>query len=122
MLQKPSVYIQRSPNPGPLSLSLVPSGAPQDFAARGLGPNSIRLSWNPPAIDHRKGRIIMYEIMYSRRDNPLIVYDDNTTELFKVIDDLEPHTDYTFQIKAYTSKGAGPWSNHLPVKTYGQCE
>ena len=63
----------------------------------------------------------MYEIMYHKRNDPIDVYDVNTTDTQLVIEGLEMNMDYVFQIKAYTSKGAGPWSNRLPFRTFGQC-
>lgn len=64
----------------------------------------------------------MYEIMYHKLANQVDVYDVNTTDPQLVIEGLGMNTDYAFQIKAYTSKGAGPWSNRLPFRTFGQCE
>lgn len=44
----------------------------------------------------------------------------NTTDTSLTVEGLEPTTDYIFQIRAYTSKGPGPWSNQLPFRTFGQ--
>lgn len=64
----------------------------------------------------------MYEIMYFERQTPTSVYDTNTTLKKLDIEGLDPDSDYMFQIKGYTSKGAGPWSRKLPFHTYGQCK
>lgn len=62
----------------------------------------------------------MYEIMYHKQSDPISVFDVNTTNTQLIIEGLEMNTDYIFQIKAYTSRGAGPWSNRLSVSTFGQ--
>ncbi len=62
----------------------------------------------------------MYEIMYHMRSEPIDVIDMNTTDTQAIVDGLQMNEDYIFQIKAYTSKGAGPWSNRLAFRTFGQ--
>lgn len=81
----------------------------------------MKLTWDQPARALRNGQIKMYEMMYHKRTDPVDVYDVNTTDTQLVIEGLDMNMDYVFQIKAYTSKGAGPWSNRLPFRTYGQC-
>ena len=100
----------------------VPAGAPQNFTAIGRSPTSIELQWDPPARRLRNGQIIQYEIVYHERSNPLDDFAANSTELSTIIDGLEINTDYIFQLRAYTSRGSGPWSNKLPFRTFGNCE
>jgi len=47
---------------------------------------------------------------------------ENTTSTALMVDRLELNIDYKFLVRAYTSKGPGPWSNGLPFRTLGQCE
>jgi len=47
---------------------------------------------------------------------------ENTTSTALMVDRLELNVDYRFFVRAYTSKGPGPWSNGLPFRTLGQCE
>ena len=103
-------------------LCLVPAGAPQNFTAIGVSPTSIRLQWDPPARRLRNGEIVQYEIVYHQRSNPLDDFATNSTALTTVVDGLEVNTDYIFQLRAYTSRGSGPWSNKLPFRTFGHCE
>jgi len=67
-----------------------------------------------------------------RRTNDAIVAGDgagepaeeltsNSSELSTVLEGLEPNTDYSFQLRAYTSRGPGPWNNRLPFRTFGSC-
>jgi len=62
----------------------------------------------------------MYEMSYYKTSDPTETYDLNTTETSIVIEALSMNSDYLFQIKAYTSQGAGPWSARLPFRTFGQ--
>lgn len=109
-----------------ISLSLVacvvPRGEPQNFTAIGVSSTSVRLEWDPPDPRLRNGDIIMYEIMYYKTQDHVDVYGVNTTETSLIIEGLAMNTDYVFMIKGYTSKGAGPWSNHLPFRTFGRCK
>ena len=77
--------------------------------------------WNPPAKSLRYGEVIMYEIRFHKLKKAVDVFEVNATGTTQLIDALELNQDYIFQIRAYTSKGAGPWSNRLPLKMTGQC-
>ena len=47
---------------------------------------------------------------------------ENTTSTALMVDRLQLNVDYKFLVRAYTSKGPGPWSNGLPFRTLGQCQ
>jgi len=96
----------------------VPAGAPLNFTAMGQSSTSVRLQWEPPATRHRNGEIVMYELLYHDRRDPTDDWPTNTTETSLVVDGLQPTTNYIFQIRAYTGKGPGPWSNQLPFQTF----
>ena len=113
--------LRRNRTPRTRSIS-VPGGAPQNFTAIGLSATSIKLQWDPPAKRHRNGEIVLYEIVYHQRVNPLEDFATNSSETNAVIEGLEVNTDYIFQLRAYTIKGSGPWSNKLPFRTFGNCE
>jgi hypothetical protein len=100
----------------------VPGGAPVNFSAQGMSSTSVKLSWHEPEKAQRNGEITMYEISYYKTSDPTQTYDVNSTTLNKIIEGLDMNSDYLFQIKAYTSQGAGPWSARLPVRTFGQCK
>ena len=101
-------------------VTTVPGGPPLNFSAKGISSTSVRLSWNEPEKRLRNGDIIMYEISYYRTSDPTETYDLNTTDTSIAIEGLDMNSDYLFQIKAYTSKGAGQWSSRLPFRTFGQ--
>lgn len=95
-------------------------GAPLNLTITGVTPMSVRLSWSPPERSLRNGEIVQYEIMYYKRSDSQTAFNVNTTATEIVLDGLESLTNYIFQIKAYTSKGAGPWSNQIPFQTMGR--
>ncbi|XP_076439826.1 receptor-type tyrosine-protein phosphatase delta-like isoform X2 [Babylonia areolata] len=98
----------------------APSGAPQNFTATGLTETSVRLTWDLPARKLRNGDIVMYQITYHKLADAINEEDLNITDTFVDIVGLEMNTDYIFKIKAYTSRGAGPWSNRLHFRTFGR--
>ena len=46
----------------------------------------------------------------------------NTTGTNIVIEGLDSNIDYVFQVKAYTNKGSGPWSERLPFRIFDECK
>ena len=95
----------------------VPSGSPLNVTLTTVNPTSARLQWDPPAIRHRNGAIVLYEIMYRLDMNFIDDYTTNTSDTWIVVEGLQPATDYHFQIRAYTAKGSGQWSDPLLVHT-----
>lgn len=100
----------------------VPGSAPQNFTAIGLSPTAVRLQWDPPPKKLRNGDVVMYEAVYRRRGNELKDEQVNSTDAWVVVEGLDVNADYVFQLRAYTSRGAGPWSNRLPFRTFGNRE
>ncbi|KAK6188600.1 hypothetical protein SNE40_004745 [Patella caerulea] len=98
----------------------APAGAPQNFTAIGLSETSVRLTWDLPARNLRNGDIGMYQITYHKLSDPINEEDLNITDTYMDIQGLEMNTDYIFKIKAYTSRGSGPWSNRLHFRTFGR--
>ncbi|ESO86619.1 hypothetical protein LOTGIDRAFT_128794, partial [Lottia gigantea] len=96
----------------------APAGAPQNFTAIGLSETSVRLTWDLPARNLRNGDIGMYQITYHKLSDPVNEEDLNITDTYMDIQGLEMNTDYIFKIKAYTSRGSGPWSNRLHFRTF----
>ena len=88
----------------------------------GVSSTSAKLMWSPPEKHLRNGRIMLYEIQYYERNKPIETTTVNTTDTQQVIEGLEMNTDYIFKIKAFTEVGAGPWSQRLPFRTFGQRE
>ena len=104
------------------SAPTVPGGAPLNFSVMAISSTSVKLSWLEPEKQLRNGDIIMYEISYYKTSDPTKTYGLNVTQTNIVIEGLDMKSDYIFQVKAYTSKGAGPWSARLPFQTFGPCK
>ncbi|KAL4236406.1 hypothetical protein ACF0H5_004791 [Mactra antiquata] len=98
----------------------VPQGAPQNFSAVGLTENSVRLAWDLPAKKLRNGDIVMYQLVFHQLADSINVEEINITDTTKDVENLDMNTDYVFQIKAYTLKGAGPWTPRLQYRTFGK--
>ncbi|KAK3755490.1 hypothetical protein RRG08_063566, partial [Elysia crispata] len=98
----------------------VPSGAPQNLSAEVLTETSVRLSWDLPASSLRNGEIIMYQVTYSKASEDINEEDMNCTASYTDLVGLDMNTKYKFKIKAFTTKGAGPWSNERVFNTYGK--
>ena len=82
--------------------------------------SSVRLQWDAPARRHRNGVIVLYEVMYRLKDNYIDDWTTNTSDPWIVIEGLEPEQEYEFQIRAYTSRGGGHWSNPHRMQTLSQ--
>jgi len=61
-------------------------------------------------------------VLYHRPEHPSEEFSSNTTNTMLMIENLATNMDYIFIIRAYTNKGAGPWSKKLPFRTFGHCE
>ena len=103
----------------PLMSRSAPNGAPENFTGIGMSANTIELQWRPPVRAMRNGDILVYEIRYQKVGSSRDIF-VNETGLSHAFQDLEKDTDYLFDIRAYTTKGAGPWSIKVPVHTYGR--
>ena len=87
-------------------------GQPQNVRARGTGPNSVLLAWDPPESDGG-ARVTGYSIrMLGPNDNSWIIIRPNTgttTTTFTQAG-LDPVTRYQYQVAAINRVGAGAWS------------
>ena len=81
---------------------------------------SIYVTWDiVPPID-QNGIITMYEVMYQ----PLETFNGNIstntinlTNMSVLLTDLQEFVNYTISVRAYTSVGAGPYSDEVTVLT-----
>ncbi len=97
-----------------LSYHAAPSKSPQNLSTNVISSTEIRLHWNKvPAID-QNGRIVTYEIESNQSQflqNTSLT--TSTPNLTSVLRGLHEFAVYTIRIRAWTSKGPGPYS--LPV-------
>ncbi|KAG2466367.1 PTPRF phosphatase, partial [Polypterus senegalus] len=97
----------------------IPSGFPQNIATDGITSSTLQLSWSPPVLSERNGVIVKYTILYKDINSPynpseLIVMPPETSV---TISGLKADTTYDIKIRAYTSKGPGPYSPSVQFRT-----
>ena len=84
-------------------------GVVSDLQVINVGIDTISISWNIPTIPN--GIITVYEIRYREPNNNGLYNITNTTNTQYSIEGLLPNTNYTIEVRAYTSIGPGDWSN-----------
>ncbi|XP_051768644.1 receptor-type tyrosine-protein phosphatase F isoform X6 [Ctenopharyngodon idella] len=94
----------------------VPSGFPLNLRVVGLTTSTTSLSWNPPALSERNGRITQYLVVY-RDINSKQNSTNRTAETQMTIQGLRPDTTYDIRVQAFTSKGGGPISPSIQSRT-----
>ena len=97
----------------------VPS-APLDLSYRNITPNSINVTWSPPA--NPNGIIDNYTLQYMAVTMGTVTMGNITviteiTRQLQLLDDLIPFRRYEVMVFALTDKGAGPVSVTLDVFT-----
>jgi len=82
---------------------------------------SINVTWMVLNCQDRHGIITMYEVRYTSSD-----FGDNVNQTLNtsmgddtslIVSGLEEFTNYTVEVRAYTSAGAGPYSTPMNVQT-----
>nr|DBA28117.1 TPA: hypothetical protein GDO54_008523 [Pyxicephalus adspersus] len=97
----------------------VPSGFPQNLHFDSMTSTSVQITWQPPILSERNGVITKYILLYRDINNPYhpaevpIVPAATTVTLTT----LKPDTIYDVKIRAYTSKGPGPYSPSVQFRT-----
>ncbi|KAL5103164.1 Receptor-type tyrosine-protein phosphatase delta [Taenia crassiceps] len=101
-----------------------PSSFPLKLRVRGISPSEVEVTWEPPALHTRNGRLTSYQVRY---------YEDGaeseTEQLFDVLvpeqlkytaRDLKTQTYYHFMVRAFTNSGPGPWTRSNTFQTTGE--
>ena len=76
--------------------------------------------WDEVDLIDQNGVITMYEVMYTPLEDfggAIMTRSTNVTELSLLLTDLEEYANYTISVRAYTSVGAGPYSDPVIVLT-----
>lgn len=94
----------------------VPSGFPFNLQVTGLTQSSTQLTWEPPLLAERNGKIVYYMVVY-RDINSQQNSTNRTTEMHMTIQGLNPDTTYDIRVQAFTSKGGGPLSPSIQSRT-----
>jgi hypothetical protein len=99
----------------------VPTAAPAYVRVDNPADSTAELSWHAPPCIHTNGDISEYEYEVTATDQfarvPKVTETTRTTRVS--LRSLIPGTKYQVKVRAYTSKGPGPWSNDVPFETRG---
>lgn len=95
-----------------------PGSAPRNVVARPLGFNAVVVQWDPPKEPN--GQVTGYKLFYTSQPS-LPPQAWNVIQLdngkLTTISGLTTHTIYTIRVQAFTSRGQGPLSAPVQVKT-----
>lgn len=94
----------------------VPSGFPQNLRVVGLTTSTTKVTWDPPVLAERNGKITNYTVVY-RDINSQQNLTNVTKEMSITLTNLKPDTTYDIRVRAHTSKGAGPLSPSIQSRT-----
>ena len=98
-------------------LAPVPSIAPYNVTAITLTPTSVNVSWDGLSTASNNGIIIVYEVQYNwTMDNEHINMSNNNasgSQTNLILSDLQECVRYSISVRAYTSKGPGPFSKTI---------
>ncbi|XP_075688767.1 receptor-type tyrosine-protein phosphatase F isoform X11 [Rhinoderma darwinii] len=94
----------------------VPSGFPQNLQVVGLTTSTTELSWDPPVLSERNGKITNYTVVYRDINSPQDLI-NVTKDTHITLVNLKPDTTYDIKVRARTSKGLGPLSPSIQSRT-----
>ncbi|KAJ8011476.1 hypothetical protein DPEC_G00058610 [Dallia pectoralis] len=94
----------------------TPSGFPLNLRVTGLTTSTTQLSWDPPVLSERNGKIQSYTVVY-RDINSQNNSTNRTSDTRMTIHGLKPDTTYDIRVQAFTSKGGGPISPSIQSRT-----
>ena len=108
-----------------LFLSTVPASPPGSVMAVNISSTAIRVSWDPVPLIDQNGDITQYEVEYNQTTfSEVSMYNTttvNSTTLMVDLTGLEEDVVYSIRVRAYTSVGAGPYSDVVMERTQENC-
>ncbi|XP_038066662.1 phosphatidylinositol phosphatase PTPRQ-like [Patiria miniata] len=94
-----------------------PSAPPQEVTVTSTAKRSLTFSWSQPACGSRGGIITGYSYqLFDTKSNTQVAQSVTSDELV-TIGSLAPFNEYSFQVVAHTSAGAGPYSDGVVGRT-----
>ncbi|XP_012218067.1 cell adhesion molecule Dscam2-like isoform X2 [Linepithema humile] len=104
----------------------VPGGPPRHVSVEPLGPQQLKITWQPPDRSLWNGELLGYTISYTNLGG-----DDQLTNTTRVgitgngdgshdyrLTGLRKYTQYSIVVKAFNSKGDGPGSDPVTAHTF----
>ncbi|CDW52276.1 protein sidekick [Trichuris trichiura] len=97
----------------------VPVAPPQAFQAVGVKTDRVKLSWQAPPCLLTNGEVTSFEYELIGVDNWAAgqYFRQRTNTNNVEVTGLTGNTKYKGRVRAYTSKGAGPWSEYVVIST-----
>ncbi|GLG93723.1 Tyrosine-protein phosphatase Lar, partial [Gryllus bimaculatus] len=99
---------------------ILPSSSPQDIECTALSFQNLQISWKPPPDNQVHGIIQGYKLSYEPAEEwyDQVVPDTKvTTATTTVLHGLQPYTNYSLQVLAYTRVGDGVTSHTVYCMT-----
>ncbi|XP_076394369.1 cell adhesion molecule Dscam2 isoform X2 [Megachile rotundata] len=103
----------------------IPSGPPRHVIAEPLGPQQVKVTWQPPDRSLWNGELLGYTISYANLGG-----NDQSVNITRVgitgngdgsydyrLTGLRKYTQYSIVVKAFNNKGDGPGSDPVTVQT-----
>ena len=103
-----------------LHRDLAPASAPINVAAVSISSTQVKVTWGDVPPTDQNGIIITYELEYIPLEDFDGAIGKNTTNVSAIsviLMRLQEYVNYTISIRAYTSAGAGPYSDPVNVMT-----
>lgn len=94
----------------------VPREPPGNITYRLQSPTTIVLNWEPPLPQYRNGKITGYGVHFHKTTDHQVI-EQTIQQTRMVFASLDENQEYGFRVRAYTSKGPGPWSSKLLINT-----
>ena len=100
----------------------APASSPSNVNISNISSTEVLVMWDMVPLMNQNGIITMYEVMYQ----PLETFNGNIstqtmvvsrTEMSVFLIELQEFVNYNISVRAYTSVGAGPYSDEMTVLT-----
>ncbi|XP_070564232.1 tyrosine-protein kinase receptor Tie-1-like isoform X4 [Ptychodera flava] len=91
----------------------VPSGPPINIVASNITTDSMTLNWEEPEEDKRNGLISRYDYVFRTKDDSGYRRARSVRGTSETFSYIASGTAFAFKVRAYTSKGPGPYSNEV---------
>ncbi|XP_066595289.1 tyrosine-protein phosphatase Lar isoform X3 [Prorops nasuta] len=94
-----------------------PTGPPTNLSYFFQTPDTVCVTWDEPLRQHRNGQIMGYDVQFHKKNDRSTTTERNTTKTRAVFTNLEENTEYVFHVRAYTTRGNGPYSEKITILT-----
>ncbi|XP_025833935.1 tyrosine-protein phosphatase Lar, partial [Agrilus planipennis] len=95
----------------------LPSGPPTNVSYTFQTPDIVCFSWHAPSPKHRNGKITIFEVQFNKKSDHNNIISRNVSVSRAVFTNLDENSEYVFHVRAYTSKGAGPFGEKVLLET-----